>query len=378
MVFFAHRAVFLVAPAVIFAALAARVPGVQAAESLADFYQKNGLRMVVASGAGGGYDGYTRVLGRHFAKYLPGHPNIVIQNMPGASGLLATNWAYNAAPRDGSRMLATYSALLDENLVGNKKAKFDVRKFSWIGSISGTQLLCVTWHTSPYKTIRQMVGKEITTSATGRTGNSATMPLILNQLLGTKFKVIMGYSTTGSRLALERGEVDAICGLGISTLRASNPEWFLNKKINIAAQMGLKRHPELPDTPSVIELVTGKERDIIEFQSILQEMGRPYLAPPELPPERLAALRKAFDATMKDADFLKEMDKLKLEVGPLSGGEMDKLIARLYAFPPELVRAVAEIQGVAEQQEVERCDRFTRDAGQCDTRKKKKKKKKSE
>jgi tripartite-type tricarboxylate transporter receptor subunit TctC len=286
--------------------------------------------------------------------------------MPGASGITATNWAYTNAPRDGSRILATYSTMLDQNLFGNTKASFDVRKLNWLGSIAKTQLLCVTWHTSPHKDIREMIGKDVTVSATGRTGNTATLPLILNELLGTEFRVISGYSTSGSYLALERGEVDGICGSGISTLRAANPDWFNNKRINLVVQVGLEKHPELPDVPNALDLVTGAKRDVLEFNAIIQEMGRPYAAPPEVPAARLAALNAAFDATMRDSQFLAEADKLGLDVSPLTSADMTRLIDKLYAFAPQTVHDVAAMLGMAEKSEVEHCDRFTGKSERCD------------
>lgn len=349
--------------------------GASAAQSVADFYKLGGLRLVVAGGAGGGYDTYSRMLARHYVNYLPGKPSIVVQNMPGASGLTATNWLYNKAPRDGSRILATYNSLLDSNVLGEPKARFDVKKFNWLGSVARSQLLCVTWHTSPHKDIRDLIGKPMTVSSTGRTGNSATLPLILNQVMGTQFKVIMGYSTSGSRLALERGEVDGICGLGLSTMRASNPAWFADKKINIVAQVGLDSLEELKGVPNVLDLVTGENRAVVEYQAILQTIGRPYVAPPEVPADRLAALRTAFDATMKDAGFVADMQKLGLAVSPLTAAETDELIDRLYAYPPETLKRVAQILGTAKEEKVERCDKFSKDLAQCRKAKKKKKKK---
>lgn len=333
----------------------AQTPG---SDDIAKFYKQNGLRLVVASGAGGGFDGYSRVLARHYNRHLPGNPSIVVQNMPGASGITATTWAYNTAPRDGSRILATYSTMIPQNLFENKNAQFDVRGFNWVGSIAKTQLLCVTWHTNANKDIKQLVGNEATVSATGRTGNSATMPLILNQLLGTQFKVISGYSTAGSYLALERGEVDGICGVGISTLRAAKPDWFDNKRVNVIVQVGLEKHPDLPDTPNALDLIADKNRDILAFSAIVQEMGRPYLAPPNVPADRLAALRTAFDATMKDKAFIGEAEKLALDVSPLTGAEMEKLIERLYSYSPDTVREVAHMLGMAEKQEVMQCEKF--------------------
>lgn len=367
------KAVFLAVPAVGF--LVAAAPTLKAEDSIADFYSKKGLRMVVGSGAGGGYDTYTRAFARHYEKHLPGKPNIVVQNMPGASGIVATNWLYNQADRDGSVVLATYQALIDENLLGNKKAKFDVQKLNWLGSISKTHHLCVTWHTNPIKNIKQFIGKEANVSATGRAGNSATVPLLLNQSMGTKFKVIAGYSTTGSRLALERGEVDAICGLGLSTLRASNPDWFINKKINVIAQIGLKRHPEFPDVHNAIELVNDQDKPVYEFFGVAQEMGRPYTAPPGIPADRLAALRASFMTTAKDEGFLQDMKKLRLSVEPLSGKQMEELIDKLYGYPQSVLNRVGQLLGVAREERVEACLKIAKDPSQCRKRKKKSKKK---
>ena len=316
------------------------------AQSVATFYAQNNLTLLVATDAGGGYDVYSRALAPHYRDHLPGRPNIVVQNMPGAAGLIATNWEYNSAPRNGSQLLATYSALIDSNLVGNTQARFDIKKFNWIGSIAQSPLVCVTWQTSPYRDIRQMIGVPMTVSSTGTAGKTATVPLILNEVLGTKFKVISGYSATGANLALERGEVDAICGAGLSTLEGSNPEWFVDKKINIVAQIGLTTPEELKGVPNVLDLVTGKDRDIFEYGAILEAMGRPYVGPPGIPPARLAALRWGFDETMKDAAFVADMGKLRLNVSPMTAVEMEQWISRLYSFPPDTVQRVARLYGI--------------------------------
>ena len=309
------------------------------------FYQQNGLKIVVASGSGGGYDTYSRILARHIGRNMPGNPNVVVQNMPGASGLTATNWAYNTAPKDGSQILATYSALIDANLVGNAQARFEVRKFSWVGSIASSPLICVTWHTSPYRDIRQLIGKEVTAASTGQTGKTHSVPLLINETLGTKFKVISGYPTSETTLALERGEVDAICGIGYSTLQASNPDWLINKKVNVIMQAGLTKFEALKDVPNILDLVTGKDRDIFEYGAILEAMGRPYLAPPGVPVDRLAVLRAGFDKTMEDPAFKAELDKLGLNIEAMTGADMQKWIDKLYSSSKELVERVARVYG---------------------------------
>jgi hypothetical protein len=184
----------------------------------------------------------------------------------------------------------------------------------------------------------------------------------------------MGYSTSGSRLALERGEVDGICGLGLSTLRASNPDWFINKKVNVIAQIGLTSLDELKGVPNPIDLVGPKEREVLEFNAILQEIGRPYVAPPEVPADRMAALRRAFDATMADKAFAGELAKLQLELSPLTGPDMSKWLDKLYGYSPEVVARVGQILGVATKSKVDTCATTAKDTKQCAKKKKKKKK----
>ena len=204
-------------------------------------YKGKQLRLVISAGTGGGYDAYARTLARHIDRHIPGNPAVVLQNMPGAAGLVATNWAYNVAPKDGSVIVATYNALLPEPLFGNPAIQFDPLKFEWIGSIGKQQNICVTWHTHPVKTIEQAIGRDLTVSSTGATGFSATMGLVLNALIGTKIKVVLGYQTNEARLAVEKGEADGICGLSWSTLKASNPDWVQNNRLNILVQTEIGR-----------------------------------------------------------------------------------------------------------------------------------------
>ena len=298
-----------------------------AAQSANAPYAGKQIRMVIASGAGGGYDAYARALARYIGKYIPGNPSIVTQNMPGASGITATNWAYAVAPKDGTVMLATYNALLAEPLYGNPAARFDPLRLVSVGSISGQQNICATWHTSPIKSIAQAMDREVTVAATGATGNSATLPKVLNRMLGTKFKVILGYSTTGSRLAVERGEVDGVCGLSYSTLKASNPDWIRNNRINVLLQTGSRPQQGLAKVPLVADLVTDPEnKQVIALLAFPEEIGRPFVMPPDTPKELVAAIRRAFDAVMKDPAFLADAEKTLLEVDPVTGQEMEQIL----------------------------------------------------
>ena len=310
-------------------------------------YEGKTLRMIITSGAGGGYDTYARVLSAHLAKHLPGNPTIVNQNMPGASGMVGTNWAASdAAPKDGSVVVSTYNALLLEPLFGNDKAKYDPRKFEWIGSIGKQQQICVTWHTSPIKKIEQAKEREVVVSATGATGNAATMPKMLNAMLGTKFKVVTGYSTSESRLAVERGEAEGICGLSYSTLKASNPDWIQNKRINVLMQTGTRAQEGLENVPLLVNLVADANlKKVLGLLAFDGELGRPFLMPPGTPKEYVAAMRKAFDETMKDPAFLADAKKSRLEVEPVSGAEMDTLIKDAFETPKPLVQEAAKYQG---------------------------------
>ncbi len=317
------------------------------AAAQADTYAGKQIRMVIGSGAGGGYDVYARFLARHLARHVPGNPTIVSQNMPAASGLAATNWAYSAAaPRDGTVILATYNALLDDPLYGSPVARFDPLKFESVGSIAKQQTVCATWHQSPIKTIAQARQQQVTVSATGASGDRATMPRILNALLGTKFKVINGYGTTESMIAVERGEVDGMCGVSWSTLKVSNPDWVQNNRLNVMVQAGARRQAGLPDVPLVIDhAASAEDRTLIELLFFPQEMGRPFVMPPDTPKELVNAIRRAFDATMKDPAFLAEAQKSMFDVDPLSGEEMETILRRAYATPKALVQRAAEFNG---------------------------------
>jgi tripartite-type tricarboxylate transporter receptor subunit TctC len=243
-------------------------------------------------------------------------------------------------------MVATYNALLDDPLYGSPVARFDPLKFESVGSIAKQQTVCATWHLSSIKTIAQARQQPVTVSATGSSGDRATMPRILNALLGTKFKVINGYGTTESMIAVERGEVDGMCGVSWSTLKVSNPDWVQNHRLNVMVQAGTRPQAGLPDVPLVIDLAgSADDRALIELLFFPQEMGRPFVMPPDTPKELVTTIRRAFDATMKDPAFLAEAQKSLFDVDPLTGEEMEQILRRAYATPKELVQRAAEFNG---------------------------------
>ena len=331
------------AAALVLSGLALAALPAQAQEQI---YKGKQIRMVIASGAGGGYDTYARVLSRHLANNIPGKPNIVDQNMPGASGMAATNWGYKVAAKDGLTIVSTYNALLLEPLFGNKSAQYNPRELEWVGSISKQQNICMTWHTSPIKTIDQAKEREVVVAATGATGNAATLPKMVNAMLGTKFKVVGGYETTESRLAVERGEAEGICGLSWSTLKASNPEWTQNKRMNILLQTGDTRQAELPDVPLLIDMVQNpNDKKLLQILSVPEDMGRPFFMAPGTSKDMVTIIRRAFDATMKDKAFLADAERSNLEVDPITGEDMQTRITEAYQADKPIIDRMSELMG---------------------------------
>jgi len=317
-------------------------PSFADAQSVADFYKRTPITLNVASGAGGGFDAYARVLAVHYGDHIPGHPSIIVKNMPGATGLVAMNYLYNSAPRDGSTLVASFNTVVLSPLYGDPNAKFDSRQMGWIGNIGKQTGTCLTWYTAPVKTIEEARTQEVLMGATGEGSTPTTYPKLLNAMIGTKFKVITGYTTPGMRLAVENGEVQGICGVAWETHMASVPNWILDKKVNFLLQLGLSESPHLPGVPMAIDLIKDpKDRQVFELLGIPQEFGRPIVAPPGVPADRLAALQTAFEETMKDPAYLADAERAKQPIDPLSAKEIEALIARAYAAPADIVTRTA-------------------------------------
>jgi tripartite-type tricarboxylate transporter receptor subunit TctC len=316
-----------------------------AADSVEDFYKGKQVTMLIGGGAGGGYDVYFRALARHLGKHIPGSPTIIPKNQPAASGLAAAAALYTTADKDGSIIGAFPNNVPMDPLFGHPGARYDALKLNWIGSIGKLQNVCATWHTSPIKTIAQAQEREVIVGAAAAPTNTAIMPRVLNALLGTKFKPIIGYDPgAGLTMAIERGEAEGICGLSWSTMKASRPHWIKDKLLNVIVQMGLEKLPDLPDVPSALDLVRDAEKkQVLTLILLRQEPGRPVAAPPGVPADRLAALRRAFDATMTDADFVAEAAKLQMEIEPLTAAQIDKLLASAYATPKPVVGQAAKL-----------------------------------
>jgi tripartite-type tricarboxylate transporter receptor subunit TctC len=312
-------------------------------------YAGKQLRMVIANGAGGSYDVYARVLARHLNRHIPGNPVIINQNVPAAAGMQATNWAYAAAPKDGTVVVATYNSLLAEPLYNNPAVRYDPRAFEYIGSISKQQNVCGTWHTHPVKNMAQAKEQQVIVGASATASDSAILPRVLNALLGTRFKVVLGYPSNESRLAVERGETDGVCGLSWSTLKSSSPEWVEKRLLNLMAQTGSTPQPDLPDVPLVVDLVSNPDdKQAVELLSFQQDMGRPFLMPPGTPKEMVAIIRRAFNDTLKDPLFLADADKALLEVEPMTGEAMERILKEAFAMPKALMQRAVDLHGSAE------------------------------
>lgn len=309
------------------------------AEGVADFYAGKQLNLYIGYSPGGGYDTYARLLARHIGKHIPGNPTVVPQNMPGAGSLTLANYLYNIAPKDGTAFGTFGRGLAMDKLLGGTGIRFDSRHFSWLGSLNNEVSICVSWHTSPIKRVEDMRTHEFIVGGTGSGSDTAIFPLVLRNLLGLDIKLISGYpGGTDVLLAMERGEVDGRCGWSWSTVMATRPDWVEEHKINILLQLALDKHPDLPNVPLVTDLArTDDERQAMELIFARQVMGRPYTAPPGVPAERLEALRRAFDATTRDPEFLADAAKLDLEVNPVTGEQVAALITRIYGATPAAI-----------------------------------------
>lgn len=310
-----------------------------AADSVSDFYKGKRVTFVVGSSAGGGYDANARSLARYMGAFIPGHPDMTVVNMPGAGSISAANHVYAVAPKDGTFIAVVQRPIPFEPLFGNPGVKYDVRKLHWIGSNSAEVGLMVAWHTSPVKTYEDLKKYELIVGGTGAGTDSELYAHAMNNIYGTKFKVVSGY--TGSApvlLAMERGEVQGFANWTWSNIVRDKPDWLKEKKISLLVQLGLKRDPDLPDVPTPLDLARNdREREVWEILLAVKALGRPFFVAAEVPAERVKALQNAFAAVNKDKAFLAEADKQKREVTLVTGPDMENIIKKAYSYPPETV-----------------------------------------
>jgi tripartite-type tricarboxylate transporter receptor subunit TctC len=317
------------------------IPG--AAQS-ADVFAGRPLQVVIGFGAGGGYDLWGRLVARHIGRHLPGRPAVVAQNMLGAGSLNAANHIYNVAPRDGSTIgIVSRDAVLHP-LTGQKGARFDATRFSWIGSPTMETNVCIVYHTARVQSFEALRREEVLVGATGLGSGGGTYPRALNALLGTRFKLITGFKSSADVfLAMERGEVDGTCE-SLDSVTGKRPDWIAGGKATVLLQGGTEPNPVLKDVPFILDRARNdEERAAIRLLYAGQGYGRPFLAPPDLPPERLKLLRDAFDAAMRDAGFIAEVHAQKLDLEPRDGAHLEALTKSVYATPKHIVEKVAEL-----------------------------------
>jgi tripartite-type tricarboxylate transporter receptor subunit TctC len=310
-------------------------------DTAAAFYKGKQLRLIVGSAAGGGYDLFARILARHIVNHIPGNPHVIVQNQPAAGGVVMTNQLYSQGPKDGTVIGVPINGLPTAPLL-QSGTQFDPTRLVCIGSTNREAYVAFVWHTAPVERIAELARTEVVVGATTPGTTMVDFPLLLNDVLGFKFKVVRGYQGTPQiNLAIERGEVQGMGGIGWASVKAQTPHWISERKIKVLAQYGLRRFAELPDVPTVLELAkSAADRQAMMMLFARTEYGRPYFLPPDVPVERVMALRRAFDATMKDPAFVTEAAKLQFDVDPLTGEQVQTLVAELAATPRDVVARV--------------------------------------
>jgi len=336
-----HKPGFTVPSLLLFAALAVPVT-LAKADSVADFYKGRSISLVIGYSVGGGYDAYARLLARYIGRHIPGEPSIVPQQMTGAGSLRSANYIFSVAAKDGS-VVGTFSRSMGiAPLLG--QAEFDSRKFTWLGSVTDDDTTCVTWNSSPIKSWNDFLAKPSKLGGLGADADPDIWALLYKNIFGAKVQLVSGYPGTNDVvLAMERGEVDGLCGLSWSTIKTRHAEWLTNHSVNIIVQAALKKEPEIAAVPLATDLASKPEQlQIIKLLLASQAMARPFAAPPDIPADRKAALIAAFDATMRDTDFLAEAQKLNFEIHPVSAATIDGLLADVYATPKDVLARAAK------------------------------------
>ncbi|MBX9740771.1 MAG: hypothetical protein K2X62_11885 [Beijerinckiaceae bacterium] len=326
------------------AALVSISGGVARSDDVEAFYAGKTLQMFVGYPPGGSNDLYARTVAAHLGKFLPGKPNIIVQNMPGAGSLVAANFMFSAAAKDGTAIGVVSQGMPLQAKLGQAQVRFDPSKFNWIGRTTPSGNVTMVWHTSKAKSIADAYNTQITLSGTGAGSTVSLYPSVMNEVLNTRFKLIMGYKgSADAMLAMERGETE-----GHSTsweaVQAVHPDWLKDGKIRILVQHSIKRLPALADVPTSVELAkTPQDKAVMRTIMSAAEVGKAYFTSPGVPPERVAALRRAFDKMVKDPAFIKDQEKLGGDVDPLSGEELQELIGELDTIPADVIERVKAV-----------------------------------
>jgi tripartite-type tricarboxylate transporter receptor subunit TctC len=329
-----------------FAALAALMllSDAASADPIADFYKGRNINWILSAGSGGGYATYAHAFAPFLSAHIPGKPHIVVQSMPGAGGIRAMLFLNAVAPKDGTTIGLVHSSVPFAPLYGTRGANFDPRQMNWIGSITSANGICVSWVKSGITRWEHMLEREFIVGGTGAGSQMETMPAMLKHLFGAKVKIVSGYKGGNDvYLAMERGEVHGRCGGLVSSIKATRPDWFPEKKVAVPVQIALQRDPEFPDSPALTEFVKSERtRQILELMLSPFDMDRPVLTPPGVPLERVAALRKAFSAAMRDPGFIAEAKRQNIEIKEITGEHVTEVLRRAYAMPADVIKAANE------------------------------------
>ena len=307
----------------------------------AEFYRGRTIFVIIGYSAGGGYDLYARVLSQHLGRHIPGNPTVIPQNMPGAGSIKAANYVFSVAPKDGTVIGTFARGMAGAALIG--QANFDARRFTWLGSMTKDVTICISWNTSPIKTWNDAMTKQFTAGGEGAAGDPDIFAKLYKNVFGAKIKLATGFpGTTDITLAMQRHEVDGLCGISWSTVKARYASWVKEKKINILIQAAPAKAPDLPNVPLASEFAkTTEMRQILDFAVASEVLARPFVAPPGIPADRKAVLRAAFAATLTDPAFLADAKKTMIDIDPVSGSEADGVVASLYALPKDVVTKAA-------------------------------------
>jgi tripartite-type tricarboxylate transporter receptor subunit TctC len=320
--------------------LAVAAPAATAAAE--DFYAGKTISIIVDGG--GAYEAYARMLAQYLPRYIPGRPTIIVQEMPGAAGVRAANYLNNIAPRDGTVIAGLHGAVLTAPLLSPATAAFDVTRFSWIGNVTRDTYVGYVWHTSPVQSLEEARTKQLVVGGTSVGGNGIDMAIVAKELFGFKIRIVAGYRTSAdTKIALERGEIDGTFANLWTSLKQT--DWLAKGLVRVIVQHGSQKHPDLPDVPLFRDFARDDaERQMLDILGLREEITRPYLAPPDVPAERLTQLRRAFDATLRDPAFLADMQRQHMEVEePSNGEELAATVSQIAATSPAVVERLVTL-----------------------------------
>lgn len=309
------------------------------------FYEGKTINLYIGNSVGGGYDLYARLVARHMGRFIPGSPIIVPKNMDGGGSLRTANFMASIAPRDGTAIATIGRGTAFAPLIGQRGANFSATSLNWVGSANDEVSACASWHTSGIDAVQDLMSRELVIGSTVASDDASQLPKVMNGLLGTKFRVVLGYAGGSEmNLAMERGETFGRCGLSWSSFAGSYPEWVRTQKVKLLFQVSLAKHRDLPSIPLLLDLAkTSDQRLILRLFAVRQVMGRPFFMPPDVPQDRVQTIRNAFDRTMEDPEFLKEAAKLKLEINPIGGARVQAIVGDIYQTPAHVIEMAKQL-----------------------------------